>query len=87
MSDLMGRVTILEERMDHQAAMLADLRGSVMDLRDEFRAFRDEFRAFREETNRRFEHVEQRFWWIIGFQLTTMVGVMGALLSALFLDR
>ena len=66
--------------MDHHAAMLTDLRGIALDVRDELR-------AFREETNRRFEHVEQRFWWIVGFQLTTMVGVIGALLGALFLER
>src|SRR5512139_2343707 len=62
------RVALLEERMDHQATVLADVRGSLADLRGELHGFRaetrDELAAIRryfEQIDRRFEQVDRRF--------------------------
>ena len=92
MSNLEARVTSLEERMDHHAAMMADLRVVVLEVRDELRDFRQHVeRRFEqvdrrfEQIDRRFEQVHQTFLWVIGFQLTTMLAIISVLMTALFL--
>ncbi len=83
MSNLEARVTSLEERMDHHAAMMADLRGIVLEVRDELRDFRHQVDRRFEQIDRRFEQIHQSFLWLVGFQLTTMAAVMVAFLTAL----
>ena len=61
MSNLEARVTSLEERMDHHAAMIADLRVIVLEVRDELRDFRQYVERRFEQIDRRFEQIDRRF--------------------------
>lgn len=92
------RVALLEERMDHHAEMLSDLRAEVHafrgEMREELAAIRRSFeqidRRFEqvdrrfEQVDRRFEQVDQRFVWLVGVQLGTLVAIIGVLVGALY---
>ena len=75
MPDLDERVAVLEGRVQEQAVHMADLRGVGAEVRQEIRVLRDEM-------NRRFEHVEQRFDWLIGIVVTGFIAVIGTVAGA-----
>jgi hypothetical protein len=52
------------------------------DIRD--RDLRTEIRDLRVEMNRRFDQVDTKFTWMIGFQFATLMAVIAALLNVYF---
>jgi predicted RNase H-like nuclease (RuvC/YqgF family) len=61
MSTSEERVALLEERMDHQVEMLADLRAEFHAFRNEMREELATIRRYFEQIDRRFEQVDRRF--------------------------
>ena len=55
--------------------MIADLRADVRELRSEMTQFRSEM-------IRRFEHVDNRFNWVIGLQFAVLLAAVSAALAA-----
>ena len=131
MAGLEDRVGALEERMDHHAAMLGDIRSMVGDLRGDMRQLgselrgemgqlrnelrgemgqlrgemdqlrgetsqqggqlrgemgqlRGELHGFRDDMNRRFERVDQRFTWLVGIQMGTLIAIVGGLVGVIY---
>lgn len=91
MATLDERVAYLEGRgEDHAGAMsefrldIRDLRAEMRDLRGEMSNLRGEMSDLRGEMNRRFDHVDTKFTWMIGFQFATLMAVIAALLNVYF---
>jgi uncharacterized coiled-coil protein SlyX len=84
MRSLEDRVISLEDRLDHQVAMIADIRTMVGDLRAEIRDLRAEIRDLRQEMIRRLELGDQRFTWLVGTQVATLVAIVAVLVGALY---
>jgi hypothetical protein len=71
------------------------LRGEVVQLGGELRGemrqlgshLRGEMRQLgsdlRDDMNRRFEHIDQRFAWLVGIQMGTLVAIIGGLVGVL----
>ena len=77
MGALEERVACLEGRGEEHAAAIGEVRADIRDLRADM--------------NRRFDHMEQRFdqtdtkfMWLIGFQFTTLIAAIAALLNGYF---
>jgi alpha/beta superfamily hydrolase len=77
MGALEERVAYLEGRGEEHAAAIGEVRADIRDLRADM--------------NRRFDHIEQRFdhtdtkfMWLIGFQFTTLIAAIAALLNGYF---
>ena len=77
MGALEERVAYLEGRGEEHAAAIGEVRADIRDLRADM--------------NRRFDHMEQRFdhtdtkfMWLIGFQFTTLIAAIAALLNGYF---
>jgi hypothetical protein len=77
MGALEERVAYLEGRGEEHATAIGEVRADIRDLRADM--------------NRRFDHIEQRFdhtdtkfMWLIGFQFTTLIAAIGALLNGYF---
>ena len=77
MRTLEERVAYLEGRGEEHAAAIAEVRPDVRDLRGEVR-------DLRAEMNRRFDHMDTKFNWLIGFQFTTLIAAIAALLNGYF---
>jgi len=77
MQTLEQRVAYLEGRGEEHAASIGEVRLDVRDVRAEVR-------DFRAEMNRRFDQVDVKFTWTIGFQFATLLAVIGALLNLSF---
>jgi len=77
MATLEERLAYLEGRGEEHAAAIAEVRLDVRDVRAEMRDFRSEM-------NRRFDQVDAKFTWTIGFQFATLLAVIGALLNVYF---
>jgi len=77
MPTLEERVAYLEGRGEEHAAAIAEVR---LDIRD----VRAEVRDLRTEMNRRFDQVDGKFSWVIGFQFATLMAVIAALLNVYF---
>ena len=84
MGALEERVAYLEGRGEEHSALLGEVRADVRDLRSEAREFRAEVNQFRVEVNQRFDRVDAKFLWLIGFQFTTLIAVIAALLNGYF---
>ena len=74
MAPLEERIAYLEGRGEEQAVANAELRADIRDLRSEVR-------DLRAEMNRRFDQVDVKFMWMIGFQFATLMAVIAALLN------
>jgi len=74
----------MEERVARVEAHNEALIRSVDDLRADMRAFRGEFHELRTEMNRRFDLIDQRFIWLVGTQVATLIAVVGVLAGALY---
>jgi hypothetical protein len=77
MGTLQERVAYLEGRGEELAAAIGEVRADICDLRGEVR-------EFRVEVNQRFDRVDAKFLWLIGFQFTTLIAVTAALLNGYF---
>ena len=71
------RVAYLEGRGEEHAGAIIDMRLHVRDLRGDVR-------DLRADMNRRFDHIDTKFMWLIGFQFTTLVAAIAALLNGYF---
>ena len=65
---------------EHAVAM-GEVRADIRDVRADIRDVRTELRDFRVEVNRRFDHMDTKFTWMIGFQFATLMSVIAALLN------
>ena len=77
MGALEERVAYLEGRGEEHAAAIGEVRADVREIRAELR-------DFRAEMNRRFDHMDTKFTWLIGFQFTTLIAAIAALLNGYF---
>jgi uncharacterized coiled-coil protein SlyX len=77
MTTLEERVAYLEGRGEEHAAAITEVRLDVRELRVEMRDLRGDM-------NRRFDHVDVKFTWMIGFQFATLMAVIAALLNVYF---
>jgi hypothetical protein len=77
MAPLEQRVAYLEGRGEEHAVAIAELRADIRDLRGEVRDLRTDM-------NRRFDQVDVKFMWMIGFQFATLMAVVAALLNVYF---
>ena len=77
MATLEERVAFLEGRGEEHAAAITEVRLDVRELRAETRELRGEM-------NRRFDQVDAKFTWLIGFQFATLMAVIAALLNVHF---
>jgi len=57
---------------------------AIAELRADIRDLRSEVRDLRVEMNRRFDQVDVKFMWMIGFQFATLMAVIAALLNVYF---
>ncbi len=74
----------MEERVARVEAHNEALIASVDDLRADLRAFRGEVHELRTEMNRRFDMMDQKFVWLVGTQIATLLAVVGVLAGALY---
>ena len=74
MATLEERVAYLEGRGEEHAGAIAEVRQDVRELRTEMR-------DMRVEMNRRFDQVDVKFTWMIGFQFAGFLGMIAALLN------
>jgi hypothetical protein len=77
MAPLEQRVAYLEGRGEEHTVAIAELRADIRDLRGEVRDLRTDM-------NRRFDQVDVKFMWMIGFQFATLMAVIAALLNVYF---
>jgi len=88
MGALEERVAYLEGRGEEHAAAIGEVRADIRDLRTELRDFRVEVNQRFDRVDTRFERLEARFdtkfLWLIGFQFTTLMAVIAALLNGYF---
>jgi len=96
MGSLEERVAYLEGRGEEHAAAIGEVRADIRDFRTDLRDFRAEMnRDFRAEMNQRFDRIDakfdrlearfdSKFFWLIGFQFTTLLAVIAALLNGYF---
>jgi chromosome segregation ATPase len=59
------RLSYQEAKMEDVGKALADLKGSIV--------------ALDQKVDRRFDAVEQRFMWLFGAQITTLITIMAGL--------
>lgn len=78
------RVAYLEGQTGEQTLVMSELRLDVRDVRTEMRDLRGEMRDLTGEMNRRFDKVDERFAWLIGFQFATFMAIIAALLNVYF---
>ena len=88
MGALDERVAYLEGRGEEHAAAIGEVRADVRDLRMELRDFRADMNQRFDRVDAKFERLEvrfdTRFFWLIGFQFTTVIAVIAALLNGYF---
>ena len=84
------RLTTVEHKVEENARRIDGLHEAIRDLGDRmerrFEAIDRRFDAIdrRFETiDRRFETTDRRFLWLVGFQMTTLIAVFGAIAAAL----
>ena len=74
MAALEQRMAYLEGRVNEQAQSFPDLKTDMRDLRTDIRRVEGRIDALDEK-------VSKHFIWLVGMQVTTLVAVVGALLS------
>ena len=87
MGALRAEMGALRTEMATRAEMAA-LRAEVADLRRDMMAgdaaLRSEIAGLRDEMGRRFDVMDQRFMWLAGTQVATLLAVVGVLAGALY---
>jgi fatty acid desaturase len=53
-------------------------------VRQEVHGVRQEVHDLRQDVTRRFEQVDQRFTWLVGTQVATLVAIIAVLVGALY---
>jgi len=88
MGTLEERVAYLEGRREEHVAAIGEVRADVRDLGTEMRDFRTEMNQRFDRVDTKFERIEARFdsrlFWLVGFQFTTLIAVIAALLNGYF---
>ena len=74
MAALEQRVAYLEGRVNEHAQYFPDLKTDMRDLRADIRRVEGRIDALDEK-------VSKHFLWLVGMQITTLVAIVGALLS------
>ena len=82
MPTLEERVAYLEGRGEEHAAAIREVRLDVRELRGETRDLRAEMNRRFDHIETRFDHNDTKFMWLIGFQFTTLIAAIVALLNA-----
>ena len=78
------RLTTVEHKVEENARRIDGLHEAIRDLGDRIdRRFDAIDRRF-ETIERRFETTDRRFLWLVGFQMTTLIAVVGAIAAATF---
>lgn len=87
MVSMAERIAYLEGQSGEQVAAVDDLRAQVGSVRGELGELRGEVRELRGDMGRRFERLEDRFdtrfMWLVGLQVTTLLGVIALAASRL----
>lgn len=83
------RLTAVEHKVEENARRIDGLHEAIRDLGDRmerrFDAIDKRFEAIDrrfDAIDRRFETTERRFLWLVGFQMTTLIVIVGALAAA-----
>ncbi len=83
------RLTTVEHKVEENARRIDGLHEAIRDLGDRmerrFEAVDRRFDAIDrrfEAIDRRFEAMDRRFLWLVGFQMTTLIAVVGAIAAA-----
>ncbi len=88
MGSVEERVAYLEGRGEEHAAAIGEVRADIRDLRTELRDFRVDVNQRFDRVDAKFDQLEARFdtkfFWLIGFQFTTLIAVIAALLNGYF---
>jgi hypothetical protein len=88
MGSVEERVAYLEGRGEEHAAAIGEVRADIRDLRTELRDFRVDVNQRFDRVDAKFDRLEARFdtkfFWLIGFQFTTLIAVIAALLNGYF---
>lgn len=98
MPSLEDRVSLIEERLKNQAALMTDIRGALTEIRTDIRhlgermdrRFEQVDRRFEqvdrrfEQVDRRIEQVEHRFGWLVGIVLAGFIAVIGTVAGAVY---
>lgn len=98
MPSLDDRVSLIEERLKDQAALMADIRGGLTEIRSDIRHLGERMdRRFEQvdqrfaqvdqrfvQVEQRFVQVEHRFAWLVGIVLTGFIAVIGGLLGVAY---
>ena len=70
-----SRRLILRRKVEENARRIDGLHEAIRDLGDRME------RRF-DAIDRRFETTDRRFLWLVGFQMTTLIAVVGAIAAA-----
>jgi len=74
----------MEERVArveaHTEALIRTVDGIHADIAD----IRAELRGMRADMNQRFDMMDQKFVWLVGAQVATLIAVVGVLAGALY---
>jgi hypothetical protein len=84
MGALEERVAYLEGRGEEHAAAIGEVRADVGDLRADVRDLRADMNRRLDHIEQRFDHTNTKFMWLIGFQFTTLIAAIAALLNGYF---
>jgi hypothetical protein len=84
MGSLEERVAYLEGRGEEHAAAIGEVRADIRDLRAEMNRRFDHLESRFDRMDGRFDHVDTKFLWLVGFQFTTLIAAIAALLSGYF---
>ena len=90
------RLTTVEHKVEENARRIDGLHEAIRDLGDRmeqrfeaidrrFEAIDRRFEAIDrrfDAIDRRFETIDRRFLWIVGFQMTTLIAIIGAIAAA-----
>ena len=81
MPSLDQRVSMMEARHDNLSEQIVSLRTEMGEFRAEMRDFRAEMRA---EIRDLRQDVNQKFLWMLGIQMATLLTIIGALISVTY---
>ena len=76
------RLVTVEHKVEENARRIDGLHEAIRDLGDRMeRRFEAVDRRF-DAIDRRFETIDRRFLWLVGFQMTTLIAIVGAIAAA-----
>ena len=75
----------IEERVAYLEGQASEISHTLIDIRDSIRQFERRVEARFDAIDRRFEIMDEKvarqFTWVVGIQVTTLVAIVGALLT------